>query len=66
MMREWMYMDDVELTIDGLIKKYKELQLKAMDDDNNDKVYQFTGSLVALEVLKNALGLDPLMDVEEC
>ena len=65
-MREWMYMDDVELTIDGLIKKYKELQLKAMDDDNNNKVYQFTGSLVALEVLKNALGLDPLMDVEEC
>lgn len=65
-MREWMYMDDVELTIDGLTKKYKELQLKAMDDDNDNKVHQFTGSLVALEVLKNALGLDPLMDVEEC
>lgn len=64
--RQWMYLDDIELTIDGLISKYKELQLKAMDEDNVDKVNQFTGSMIALGCLKPMLGIIEAQPEEEC
>ena len=56
--KPWMYMDDIELQINGLMEAYKKLQLKAMDEDNVRKVDQFTGSLIALECLKNSLGIE--------
>lgn len=64
-MKDFMYMDDIKLTIEGLITEYKKLQLKAMDEDDRDKVNQFTGSMISLIVLADQLGVEIKEDYGE-
>lgn len=53
--KQEMKVDDIVNLIDSYLKDYKELQLKAMEDNDEKKVYQFTGSMVALSNLRGQL-----------
>ncbi len=48
----------VKETILNLRDDYVKVRLKAFNEDNVELVHQFTGSMVALEVLLSQLGLD--------
>ena len=43
-----MEIKELKKIIETYMEDYKRLQLKAMDDNNERKVDQFTGSLIAL------------------